>query len=213
MGRTSASPAPQLEAEVGRRSWCGLRPVARSLGRQCDNALHAGARRKGIVAVADAARSRPVETNRRVESVLAALLKPDGSHSRLLSDRSRASTDAAVHRHAGPADRRQSHRSAAAASPSEGVASSRPARALPQLVRRESRPELRADFCFDCAGRLLGDPRAASTAASDASALSPTRSRPSRRLQVESNRADSGRPAAQGRTNSYQPIYGTPPAS
>jgi hypothetical protein len=63
------------------------------LCRHCDSALHAGARRKGIVAVADAARSRLVETNRPVEAVLAAELKPDASRSRLLSHRSRASTD------------------------------------------------------------------------------------------------------------------------
>jgi hypothetical protein len=48
--------------------------------------------------VADAARSRLVETNHPLEAVLAAELKPDGSRSRLLSHRSRASTDGAVHR-------------------------------------------------------------------------------------------------------------------
>ena len=48
------------------------------------------------------ARVLAVETNRPVEAVVAAELKPDGGRSRLLSRRSRASTDAAVHRHAVP---------------------------------------------------------------------------------------------------------------
>jgi len=53
--------------------------------------------------MAHAARSRPVETNRAVEAVVAAQLKPDGGRSRLLSQiEFRASTDAAVHRHAVP---------------------------------------------------------------------------------------------------------------
>ena len=64
--------------------------------------------------------------------------RPDGSRSRLPSHRSRASTDAAVHRHAGPADGRHSPRSATAASPREAVALSPRARALPQLVRRRA---------------------------------------------------------------------------
>lgn len=42
------------------------------------------------------------ETNRPVEAIVAAQLKPDGDRSRLLSRRSRAGTDAAVHRHAVP---------------------------------------------------------------------------------------------------------------
>jgi hypothetical protein len=46
-------------------------------------------------------------------------VKLDGGPSRLLSHRSQASTDAAVHRHAAPADGRHSPRSAAAASPGE----------------------------------------------------------------------------------------------
>ena len=50
----------------------------------------------------DAARSRPVETNRLVERVVAAQLKPDGGPSRLLSRRSRAGTQAFVDRHAVP---------------------------------------------------------------------------------------------------------------
>jgi hypothetical protein len=45
-------------------------------------------------------------------------------------------------------------------------------RSLLQIVRRESRLEPRVDFCFGGAGRLLGDRRMASTAASGASAMS-----------------------------------------
>jgi hypothetical protein len=93
--------------------------IAASRCRHCDSALPAVARRKGIVAVADAARSRPVETNRPVETVVTGQVKLDGGPSRLLSHRSQASTDAAVHRHAAPADGRHSPRSAAAASPGE----------------------------------------------------------------------------------------------
>ena len=52
--------------------------------------------------MANAARPRPVETNRPVEAIVAAQLKPDGGRSRLLSRRSRASMHAAVHRHAVP---------------------------------------------------------------------------------------------------------------
>ena len=94
-------------------------------------------RNRGIAITPTSARapSLPVETNRPVKAVLAAQLKPDGSRSRLLSHRSRASTDAALHRHAGPADGRHGPRSAAAASPGEAVASSPRARALLQLVR------------------------------------------------------------------------------
>ena len=94
-------------------------------------------RNRGIAITPTSARARslPVETNRPVKAVLAAQLKPDGSRSRLLSHRSRASTDAALHRHAGPADGRHGPRSAAAASPGEAVASSPRARALLQLVR------------------------------------------------------------------------------
>ncbi len=93
------------------------------------------------------ARASPVETNRPVEAVLAARLKPRGSRTRLLSHRSRASTDAAVHRHAGPADGRHSPRSAAAASPREagrlvaacsGAAATRPTRSR-RYRRRDAR--------------------------------------------------------------------------
>ena len=87
--------------------------------------------------------------------VLAAQLKPDGSRSRLLSHRSRASIDAAVHRHAGAADGRHSPRSAAAASPGEAVASSPRARALPQLVQGSSdqpAPRLRNPWPGDSLG-------------------------------------------------------------
>jgi hypothetical protein len=55
--------------------------------RPFDSALPSGARRKAIAALADAARSRLVETNRPIEAVVAAQLKPDGSRSRLVSRR------------------------------------------------------------------------------------------------------------------------------
>ena len=90
---------------------------------------------KAIVPVTGWARLVAVETNRPVEAVIAAQLKPDGSRGRVLSHRSRASKDAALHRHTGPADRRHTPRSAAAASPGEAVASSPRARALPLLVQ------------------------------------------------------------------------------
>jgi hypothetical protein len=137
----SAAPPPSSR-------WPGPKiRLSRSECRHCDSALPAGARRKGIVAMADAARSRPVEGDRAVEAVLAAQLKPDGCRSRLLSRRSRASTDATVHRHGGPADGRHSPRSVATASPGEAVASSPRAPALPQLVRSRRQLETGAHFC------------------------------------------------------------------
>ena len=77
------------------------------------------------------------------------LLKPDGGRSRLLRRRSRAGTDAAVHRHAVPADGCHSPRSAAAASPREAVASSPRARVLPQLVHSTW-------YGIPCSARPLG---------------------------------------------------------
>ena len=103
-----------------------------------------------------------------VEAVLAAQLKPDGSRSRLLGRRSRASTDAAVHGHVGPADGRHSPRSAGAAAPGEAVASSPRARALPQLVRSESRDRRRPGCCPACgSGRLAAVSRRAAPLAQE----------------------------------------------
>ena len=85
------------------------RPAGRSRG-DCP-------RGEGMMPARAAIRSLAIETNRPVEAVLAAQLEPDGSRSRLLSRRSRASTDAAVHRHAGPAGRMSQSPAAAAASP------------------------------------------------------------------------------------------------
>ena len=99
--QTSIGTPPFLADAIVSRS--AGRPGAGLVDRRhCDRPLPGGARRKGIVAVADAARSRPVETNRPVEAVVAPQLKPDGGRSRLLSRRSRAGTDAAVRRHAVP---------------------------------------------------------------------------------------------------------------
>ena len=87
--------------------WCGrgqgkpgLYPILWEPG----GAIPPGDPTRGIAITPADGRARvlAVETNRPVEAVLAAQLKPDGSRSRLLSRRSRASTDAAVHRHAVP---------------------------------------------------------------------------------------------------------------
>jgi len=77
---------PQLreDAVLAADEQAGAR-VGAAFGRHCDSALPSGARRKAIVAVADAARSRSVETNRPIEAVVAAQHKPDASRSRLLS--------------------------------------------------------------------------------------------------------------------------------
>ena len=104
-----------------------------------------------------------------VEAVLAAQLKPDGSRSRLLSRRSRANTDAAGHRHAGPADGRHGPRSAAAASPGEAVASSPRTRALLQLVPEQQRDRGRPALAQSLAIRASGG------ADDDANALVPCR--------------------------------------
>jgi hypothetical protein len=98
------------------------------------------------------------QTNRPVEAVVAARVKPDGGRSRLLNRRSRAGTDAAVHRHAFPADGRHSPRSATAASPCQAVASSPPARVLPQLVRSSTDPRRGRRFRFHAVGCLLATP-------------------------------------------------------
>jgi hypothetical protein len=61
--------------------------VAASRCRHWDSALPAGAIRKGIVAVPAPARPGSVETNRPVEVVVDAQVKPDRGRSRLLSHR------------------------------------------------------------------------------------------------------------------------------
>ena len=97
---------------------------------------------RGIAITPVGGRSRvlTVETNRLVEAVVAAQLKPDGGRSRLLSRRPRVSTDAGAHRHAVPRtdvtvlDRRLPFTSRSG----RLVASSPRARALPQLVEAVS---------------------------------------------------------------------------
>ena len=94
---------------------------------------------KGSRQLVVSARVLAVETNRPVEAVMAARLKPDGGRSRLFSRRPRVGTDAALHRHAVPRtdvtvlDRRLPLR------PREAVAPSPRARSLPELVHSTSR--------------------------------------------------------------------------
>ena len=93
---------------------------------------------RGIAITAAGGRARvlAVETNRPLEAVVAAQLKPDGGRSRLLSRRCRAGTDSAVHRHAVPGTDvtvlgqrlRFASRSGRFAAASSGAAATRPSR-------------------------------------------------------------------------------------
>ena len=100
-------------------------PQGNAVARAGDSARPDPTRGIAITPADGRARVLAVETNRPVEAILAAQLKPDGSRSRLLRRRSRAKHGRGRAQARSPADGRHSPRSAPAASPpNEAVASS-----------------------------------------------------------------------------------------